>query len=498
MIDYEPDYWQLRFIFRCRGSVFPKGLVWAVPSTLLALILHVWVINRDEDLDTAAFRNFYFALSFMLVFRSQLAYSRYWEAGTIILRVRGNWFNAVSACFAFCNSDPAKTKDVQNFKHALVRLVSLLFCSSLQQVAVCENEEFEIIDISGFSQESIEYLAHAPEKALVVLQWIQQLIMRNVHQSVVNAPAPIVSRAFQELSNGIVDMVDAQKISDIPFPFPWAQMLSTMMILTSLITPFVLATTTSSLAWCVLLNFVSVMSLSAIHYVAAELEMPFGDDLNDLPLRALQESLNTALIQLLDDHMSICPTYNLTESSYECRTEPCTLGEGGDDYKIVTPGPVERHTKARAKARKSLAKTIGVQGELRTILLCDKELGEDLPPRPGVEPEEKLGSSDRGGRGRSGDVQSSRYFEAPPEVRVAVMPPDPGKVAELASNPISPSTVGRTVRFEGCDVMQNGMSNRSQRLEGGDALQNNSPKQESLRAAQGVWQSSFWNVSTRC
>eukprot|EP00931_Biecheleriopsis_adriatica_P094009 TRINITY_DN67712_c0_g1_i1.p1 TRINITY_DN67712_c0_g1~~TRINITY_DN67712_c0_g1_i1.p1 ORF type:complete len:524 (+),score=66.32 TRINITY_DN67712_c0_g1_i1:62-1633(+) len=350
MIDYKPDRWQLRFIWRIRGSVLPKAFAWAVPSTVLSIVLHMFVMTRNTDMDTRIFSTFNFALSFTIVFRSQQAYSRYWEAISILQRVKGYWFEAAGACFAFCDKSHANQAKVGIFKHSMIRMLSMLYCTSLQQICNCKREDFEIIEISGFDQESVELLSESPERSWVVMLWMQQLILENADNGTLHVPAPILSRVFQELSNGMVAIADAQKITDIPFPFPLAQMVSLLLILMTFLTPAVLATTVESLSWCAFLNFCSILVLYCIHYIAAEIEMPFGDDANDLPVAALQESLNTSLIQLLNERLTECPKYSLNQDSCECRTVCCDF-HSGEQFQMISSGG--SHQDARAKARRA-------------------------------------------------------------------------------------------------------------------------------------------------
>eukprot|EP00930_Biecheleria_cincta_P072411 TRINITY_DN59818_c0_g1_i1.p1 TRINITY_DN59818_c0_g1~~TRINITY_DN59818_c0_g1_i1.p1 ORF type:complete len:537 (+),score=70.33 TRINITY_DN59818_c0_g1_i1:85-1695(+) len=322
MIEYDLDYWQVRFIFQLRGSIIAKASSWAIPSTALALILHYYG-RRDVDLNMSQFSSYNFVLGFLVIFRCQQAYSRFWEAGTIIQRVRGNWFNAISACFAFCSPAPEDEQAVLKFKHTLIRLGSLLYAAALQQIGICDDEHFEIIDVEGFNEASLKYLGESSDKALVVLQWMQQLIMKAQASGVLKVPPPILSRVFQELSNGIVGIVDAQKITDIIFPFPLAQLVSMMLIAASVISPITLSFVMTSPIWCGVLNFITVFCFFGINFIAAEIEMPFGDDPNDLPLHSLQICLNSSLIQLLDTHMCTCPEFELTETSLYCTTYPC-------------------------------------------------------------------------------------------------------------------------------------------------------------------------------
>ena len=40
-------------------------------------------------------------LGFLLVYRSQSAYGRFWDGASYLEKVRAGWFNAASSCFAF-------------------------------------------------------------------------------------------------------------------------------------------------------------------------------------------------------------------------------------------------------------------------------------------------------------------------------------------------------------------------------------------------------------
>ena len=55
----------------------------------------------------------------------------------------------------------------------------------------------------------------------------------------VAVPPPIATRIFQNLANGYTNMIDAQKITDIPIPFPYTQMVTLLLVLCSIATPLV-------------------------------------------------------------------------------------------------------------------------------------------------------------------------------------------------------------------------------------------------------------------
>merc|ERR1711956_109985 len=126
MIHYTPGRWAIAFAFSLKGSVFPMAFAWAFPCSLLSMGLHIWFRHRPDlhylgagDVAAGLLSGFTFVLGFLVVFRSQQAYARWWEGGTLLQQLRGEWFNAFSCLMAFCNKAPEKQEDVLVFQHSL-------------------------------------------------------------------------------------------------------------------------------------------------------------------------------------------------------------------------------------------------------------------------------------------------------------------------------------------------------------------------------------------
>jgi len=322
MIYYDPGHWGLTGMVRCTGSVFPKAMIWATPCTLVAGVLH-YMFHQNTDLidelgigDVAAtvFGGFNFILGFLMVFRSQQAYSRWWEGGTLLQQVRGEWFNAFSCLVAFSNAASEKTKEVQNFQQQLVRLFSLLYGCALTQVSSMPSNDFELINLDGFDGQSLNFLETCHDKCEVTLQWIQRLIVEAEQKSIVKIAPPILSRVYNELGNGIVNLNNARKIRDFPMPFPLAQMIMVMLLVHAVFTPLICAATLKSPAWASLLTFVVIFSFWSVLYISLELEMPFGDDPNDLPLQKMAEDLNLSLRTLVHPLASAVPSFTTPDN----------------------------------------------------------------------------------------------------------------------------------------------------------------------------------------
>jgi len=311
MIRYDTGKWNIAFAFSLRGSVFPKAFMWALPSSLVATFLNIWFQTDKElsdtvgagDVGTSILSGFTFILGFLIVFRSQVAYSRWWEGGALLQKIRGEWFNAFSSLTAFCNTHKMKQHEVDKFQHQLVRLISLLYASALKQLGEdCLDEKvFELINIEGFDEESITYLEASTDRCEIVLQWIQRLIVHANNAEVIKIAPPILARVYNQLGNGIVGLANARKIAEYNIPFCLAQMITFMLLIHWCITPVVCATTVKTPYWAGLLTFVVIFSFWSITYIATELEIPFGSEPNDLPMYEMQKDLNQSLKSLLND-----------------------------------------------------------------------------------------------------------------------------------------------------------------------------------------------------
>lgn len=136
---------------------------------------------------------------------------------------------------------------------------------------------------------------------------------------------PILTRIFQQLGNGMVDFSNAEKITDIPFPFPYAQMVIMLLLLATFVTPWVCGLIIESTVWATSLTFFGIFGFWCLNYIASEIEMPFGDDANDLPISELQVTFNNNLRVLLHEQAQRVPDFDLElfEVEEHVKARPC-------------------------------------------------------------------------------------------------------------------------------------------------------------------------------
>ena len=116
----------------------------------------------------------------------------------------------------------------------------------------------------------------------------------------VRAPPPIVSRIFQEISNGILAYNNATKIKEIPVPFGYVQFNALLLLFFTVLSPVAIACfTPNSVILSAILSLVVVGSFSALWLVANEMEDPFGGQANDMPMLAYHEEYDQCLAAML-------------------------------------------------------------------------------------------------------------------------------------------------------------------------------------------------------
>jgi predicted membrane chloride channel (bestrophin family) len=155
------------------------------------------------------------------------------------------------------------------------------------------NFERRLID-----EEEQRFLGSAPDPVLATVQRIVRAVSTRHQFGGVCAPSPIVSRVFQELSNGLLAYNAATKIKEVPVPFAYVQFNAMLFCLFVLFTPLAIAAFTGQVASSVLISMIVVGGFAAMWLVANELEDPFGDDANDLPMVGYHEHFVRALMRM--------------------------------------------------------------------------------------------------------------------------------------------------------------------------------------------------------
>lgn len=156
--------------------------------------------------------------------------------------------------------------------------------------------------IGGVSDNEIAFLQRARgpyAKTQICWCWISEFVIReHLAGSLGAVGPPIISRIVQFLSDGMKHYNEARKITWIPFPFVHAQLSAFFIFVVAVCIPF-LMNQYANQAWLGgTLTFLVVTCLAGLHEVARELENPFQNAPNDIPLCTMMAMYNEALITM--------------------------------------------------------------------------------------------------------------------------------------------------------------------------------------------------------
>lgn len=320
------------------GSVFYRwdSILWGLVIAGMGCGVQYWL--DSGDLDSAiqnqyGFQAFGVGLTFCIVFRAQNAWNRYWEAVTQLHFMYSKWTDAFSLFQAFAevtkmaaekSNNESKIDYLLEKQRKLRATFALLSAvavdrlskgdTSMMDSASCgvksrgqlrvqrQHMTYELNLIpthlfdracapsgqSGYvvpelpCDERKKILENAHDATTLAMYWILSELADAMEM--IDIATPIQSRLYQELSSGMLGFNNCLKIADVPYPLPFAQLLGLLLAAFSCFIPvYVILFTRSPIAGPILclLLFESLWCLSE---VAKELENPFGDDANDIPL----------------------------------------------------------------------------------------------------------------------------------------------------------------------------------------------------------------------
>lgn len=231
-----------------------------------------------------------------------------------IHRMTADWYDACALVTAFAETSDAPRAQITKFQQTIVRLGSLLNACAFYQISDVQECDVEVIGLESFDRDSLLFMwerVDRRERTEIVLQWTQKAIVEAVKEGVVDTAAPIVTRAFQELNDGMVALSKATAISDTPIPLPYTLMIVLLLVMHSALTPLTIVSASTNMFWCAMTAFIQVFSLWVIHLIAVQIENPFGDDREDLDLPGVQNAMNSSLSNLLRPMTQTIPRLSL-------------------------------------------------------------------------------------------------------------------------------------------------------------------------------------------
>mmetsp|Transcript_19013 Transcript_19013/g.33492 ORF Transcript_19013/g.33492 Transcript_19013/m.33492 type:complete len:395 (-) Transcript_19013:227-1411(-) len=288
--------------------------------------------------DNAAFEALNFLVLYLATFRIQAAYRKFWDGCDHAYGIVGDLCDAGADLIAFCRNTKGTPQEVENFQQLIIRLLSLLNAAIFAELEsgadrpddfdpdtqeIPNAYTFDLIDIQGIDEASLEFLLAEPNKVEVVFQWVQFAVMEACNKRLVAVPGPLVSVAMKDLNSAMNHFHEAQKITEVPFPFPFMLALQLLLVSHWFLTPVVTSDWTGYALWTFVFCNACTFTLWFVTGVTLELDMPFQHTANSIDVRYLQKLLNhrllalTSTFKMATPHLSNAADMNLSRTSQE-------------------------------------------------------------------------------------------------------------------------------------------------------------------------------------
>ncbi|CAL1148059.1 unnamed protein product [Cladocopium goreaui] len=288
------------------------GFYIVFPISVLALVLKILHIEAvfgegKKDfvtgfyflVDGAPWSGFSGFVSFVIVFRLSAAYSTYWSAYTTANAFLGDWSGSAASAVSFCRGSKQPEEQVEVFLHKVIRLYSMLSACALQELSPRKSHQvwgLLTLNSGGIDEKSLAMLDGSNQRVDLCYHWIQQVIVDAQNDSIFGVPPPMVSRTLAELSSGMGKFGDAKKHATTQFNFPYAQTCKWLLILYSILMPFMMVRWSDWASGAFIFTFVQLFFIWTLEAITIILENPFDtSDPNCIDVFQLQLSFSTAV-----------------------------------------------------------------------------------------------------------------------------------------------------------------------------------------------------------
>ena len=287
MIEYDAHSWREHF-FDIKGSVV-RQIFWRVLFffvwSVAVLLFHEFV--RPVHVPTTVHTLIGVALGLLLVFRTNASYERFWEGRRMWGGIVNESRNLARGTSAFLRHQPALLEPIILWAVAFpyASMHSLRGVSGLGPVA----ERLP-------KREVAETLAAQHVPSAVALR-ISSLIAE------ARTAGHISDYVMVTIDNNVQLLIDylgaCERIQKTPLPFAYVVHLRRALILYCLTLPFALV---ESYGWYTIIDMLLIAYiLLGIEEIGVEIENPFGEDENDLPLEAICETIKHNLLAVIEE-----------------------------------------------------------------------------------------------------------------------------------------------------------------------------------------------------
>ena len=294
MVSYNPKEW-VRNIFRFHKAdtvqkLKPYILLVGAYSWLIAFLeLEYWQLSSNNNLKNIPVMHSLlgFAISMLLVFRTNTAYDRWWEGRRLWGSLVNNSRNLAIKLSAIL---PAEETGLRSFFRKIIPGYAFALHKHLRKeetrLSLFEDDQHEPVF------KSIDHKKHVPNQiALIMMQRIHKMHRENI----------ISGEQLIFLNNELQSFTDicgaCERIKNTPIPFSYSMFIKKFIFIYIASLPFGYVFT---LGYYVIpvVAFVFYV-LASLELIAEEIEDPFSGDENDIPTELLAKNIELHLSEII-------------------------------------------------------------------------------------------------------------------------------------------------------------------------------------------------------
>ncbi len=294
MISYNPKDW-FTYIFRIHKAdtvrqLLPLIIGISVYSAIIAYLeLEYWQLSSSSYVKNIPVMHSLlgFAISMLLVFRTNTAYDRWWEGRRLWGSLVNNSRNLAMKL------DAMLTKDNES-ERSFFRKIIPSFAGTLHTHLRRETTRLELANDAehGHLFKKIDHEKHVPNQ-------ISLLMYKHVHQ--LHADGKLSGEQLLFLNSELQSFTDicgaCERIKNTPIPFSYSVFIKKFIFIYIMTLPFGYVFNLGY--WVVPVVAFVFYVLASLELIAEEIEDPFGGDQNDIPTEKLADNIRKNVEEIL-------------------------------------------------------------------------------------------------------------------------------------------------------------------------------------------------------
>lgn len=286
MVQYNPKAW-FSLIFKFHKSdtfriLLPAMLCLGIYGLVVAYFLLDY-LHLTFKSSTILHSLLGFVISLLLVFRTNSAYDRWWEARKLWGALVNNSRNlAIKAKSFFPDSE-----------HDYVKTLLANFSISLKHHLRSEGSLEKLIETEEFKVTSVANKQHVPNEIANLLFVKTNQLYKNQY---------ISGEQFIIINNELTSLTDitgaCERIKNTPIPYSYSLFIKKFIFVYTLTIPFGLLGDFGY--WVAPINMFIFYALTSLEVIAEEIEDPFGNESNDLPTDQIAKNIQKSITEIFE------------------------------------------------------------------------------------------------------------------------------------------------------------------------------------------------------